>query len=133
MVNTTDIATFLGKCHTTATVVTWTTRKNVNLIDDTERMLVHLPEMFDPESNILFYRERYRITLSETGEAALTAMLNDIKTNIIKLNLRQAIAAYTRPSTLCNIELHHSNKAWEHKRTKRWERDIFIDVEWSVS
>jgi len=131
MVNTTDIGTFLGKCHTTATVVTWTTRKNVNLIDDTERMLVYPPELIGQDN--LFYTERYMIKLSETGEAALTAMLNDIITNIEKLNKRQAIAAYTRPSTLCNIELKHSNRVFELKRTKRWERDIFIDVEWSTS
>lgn len=131
MVNTTDIKTFLGKCHTTATVNTYTEIKNINAIDDTEKMLVYPPELISSHFNQ--YTERYIIRLSETGEATLTAMLNDIINNIIKLNTRQAITSYTKPSTLCHITLHHSNKAFENNVSRRWERDIVIDVEWSTS
>ena len=133
MVNTTDIKTFLGKCHATATVKTYTESRNINFVDDAsgERMLVYPPELISVDNN--HYTERYMIKLSETTEATLTAMLNDIIDNIIKLNRRETISGYTKPTTLCNIELKHSNKAFENGITKRWDRDIYIDVEWSTS
>lgn len=130
--NTAEIALFLKQCHTTATVNTFTELKNIHSIDDTEKMLVYPPERIGADLN--HYIDRYMVKLSETGEATLTAMLNDILTNIIKLNLRQAVGTFTRPTTMLNIEFHHSNKAFEHKGTiKRWDVDIYIDVEWSTS
>jgi len=129
--NTVEIGLFLKQCHSSATVSTFTTYKNINLINDTEKMLVYLPERIGVDIN--HYIDRYMVKLSETGEATLTAMLNDILDNITKLNLRQAVGTFTRPTTMLNIEFKHSNKAFELKRTKRWEQDIYIDVEWSTS
>ena len=130
--NTAEIALFLKECHSTATVNNYTQVKKIELINDTEKMLVYLPERVGVDLN--HYTDRYMVKLSETGEITLTAMLSDILTNILKLNLRQAVGSFTRPTTMLNIEFHHSNKAFEHKGTiKRWDIDIYIDVEWSTN
>lgn len=129
--NTAEIALFLKQCHTTATVNNFTQVKKIDLINDTERMLVYLPELISVDFN--HYTERYMIKLSETTEITLTAMLSDIIDNIDNLNKRIAVGTFTRPTTMLNIELKHSNKAFENGITKRWDRDIFIDVEWSTS
>ena len=129
--NTAEIALFLKQCHSTATVNTITTVKNINLINDTERMLVYPPELISVDFN--HYTERYLIKLSETTEATLTAMMSDIINNIDNLNKRIAVGTFTRPSTMLNAELKNSNKAFENGITKRWDRDIYIDVEWSTA
>jgi len=125
------IVTFLGKCHTTATVNSYTTIKNINFINDTERILVYPPEIISVDNN--HYVERYMVKLSEVDEAGILGMRNDIIDNIIKLNTRQTIAAYTRETTLLYAEIMHSNKAFEHGTTKRWEQDLFIDFTFSTS
>lgn len=129
--NTAEIALFLKQCHTSATVNNYTQVKKIDLINDTEKMLVYLPERIGVDNN--HYTDRYMVKLSETTEITLTAMLSDIMTNIEKLNLRQAVGTFTRPTTMLNIEFHHSNKAFENGKTKRWDQDIYIDVEWSTS
>jgi len=127
------IVTFLGKCHTTATVKSFTAVRNVNAsaYNDTERMLVYPPELISVDNN--HYVERYMVKLSEVDEAGILGMRNDIIDNIIKLNTRQTIAAYTRETTLLYAEIMHSNKAFEHGTTKRWEQDLFIDFTFSTS
>lgn len=62
-------------------------------------------------------------------------MRNDIINNITKLNSRQPIAGYTKPPTLCNIKFMYSNRAYELVLTtgKRWDQDIYLDIDWSTS
>lgn len=125
------VRTFIAACHTTATVKQFSEAKNINLINDTERILIYPPELISVDFN--HYTERYMVKLSEVNEAGLLGMRNDIITNIEKLNKRETIAGYTRETTLLNAILKYSNKAFEIGITKRWEQDLFIDFEFSTS
>lgn len=126
------IVTFLGKVHTVATVGQIETYGNIMLVADTQKMFVLPGELIG--SSFYSHTKRYKVQVSETSEANLTTALNNIIIGIWKLNTRQAITSYTRPTTLMNIELASgSTKAFYNAKTKRWDMDIFLDIEWSTS
>lgn len=128
-----NIRTLLGKSHTTATAKTFTEIKKIDLIDDTERILVYPGEIIK-SSFMGFYTKRYLVKLSEVGEAGLTAMYNDICIGLEKMNKRIVITSFTRLSTMIHGEIAYSNKAYENrKKSNRWEMDIFLDITWSTS
>lgn len=127
-----NISDFLGKVHTTATVKTYSEVKNISLINDTDRMLIYPGEIIGkPYANR--YLKRFLVKISQTSEANMMIALNNIQIGIIKLNTRQAIGSYTKPSTLVGMELFGSKKAFENPQTKRWDIDIWLDVEWTTS
>jgi len=39
---------------------------------------------------------------------------------------------YNKPSVLCYIKLVHGNRDFEHGETKRWQKEIVLDVEWCI-
>lgn len=123
--------TFLGKVHTAATAGQIETYGNITLIDDTQRMFVLPGETVS--TTAYSHVDRYKVQISETSEANLTTALNNIILGIWKLNTRQTIASYTRPSSLMNIEFVNSTKAYYNAKTKRWDRDIYLDIEWSIA
>lgn len=129
MGNLVFLATFLGKCHTTATVETFITRRNINFNNDTEAMLIYPGELISTSNNL--YVMRYQVSLKEASEAGLTGMINDIITNINKLNKRLTVTGYTRETTLVHIEFGYGNKGFINKVGKYY-RDIFLDVTWST-
>lgn len=126
------IVTFLGKVHTAATVGQIETYGNLGLIADTQKMFVLPGELIGSDGDD-FYWKRYKIQISETSEANLMTAINNIFIGIRKFNKRTAITAYTRPATMCHIRFANSTKAYYNAKTKRWDVDIFIDIEWSTS
>lgn len=125
------IRTFLGKIHTAATVKQIQEAGNLTYINDTQRMLVLPGELIAVFFN--WYIKRYKVQISETSEANLTTAINNIIIGIEKLNRRETITAYTRPSTLIHCKLVNSNKAFFNATSQRWDCDIFLDFEWSTS
>jgi hypothetical protein len=53
------VRTFLGACHSTATVKQFSEVKRIELINDTERILVYPPELINVQYN--HYTERYQV------------------------------------------------------------------------
>lgn len=123
------IRTFLGECHASATAKQFSEIKKISLINDTERILVYPGEVIN--TNTKFYTKRFPVKLSETTEANLTGMLNDIINGCEKYNVRDG--TLTEVSTMCNIHVAYGNKSYENPQTKRWDCDIYLDIEWSTS
>ena len=130
MGNLVYLDTFLTACHSTATVETYITRRNINFNNDTEAMLIWPGELLSTSNN--FYIMRYQVSLKESSEAGLTGMINDIITNINKFNKRLAIGGYTKEATLVHIEFAYSKRGFINKVGKYY-RDIFLDVTWSTA
>jgi len=126
------IVTFLGKIHTTATVGQIETYGNIMLINDTQKMFVLPGELIGSDGDD-FYWKRYKVQISETSEANLMTALNNIFIGIRKFNKRTTITAYTRPSTMCHMKFANSTKTFYNVKTKRWDIDIWLDIEWSTS
>ncbi len=125
------IVTLLGKIHTTATVVQIETKGNILLAHDLQRMLVFPGELL--YSTTFTYGKRYKVRVSEESEANLMGAISDIILGLWKMNTRQTITDYTRPTTLIHAKLMHSNRAFYHPKSKRWDVDIFLDIDWSIS
>lgn len=130
-----EIVTFLTCAHTTASVKDISDVRNINRIVDAsgERMLVFPGEELGGNEN--FYTSRYKVKLSENSEVDLMNMKHDIRETCTKHSKRQTIADWTYAShpRVCSIQLINSNKAYEDGKTKRWNQDIFLDVEWSTT
>lgn len=118
--------------HTAATAKHIGEAGNLMFIDDTQKMLVMPPELIGSYTED-FYWKRYKVQVSETSETALITALNNIMIGIRKFNKRTAISEFTRPATMCHMKLANSTKAYFNIKTKRWDMDIFIDIEWSTS
>lgn len=126
------IAAFLGKVHTVATVGQIETYGHIGLIADTQKMFVLPGELLGSDGDD-FYWKRYKVQISETSEANLTTAINNILIGIRKFNKRTAIAGFTRPATMCHMRFGNSIKSYYNAKTKRWDVDIMIDIEWSTS
>jgi c-di-AMP phosphodiesterase-like protein len=124
------IRTFLGKVHTAATAMQIEEAGNLALINDTQRMLVFPGEILSVSSTRI--TKRYLVKVSETGEATLTTAINNIQIGILKANRRQTITAWTKPASWCTIRFANSNKQFYNLKTKRWDCDIYLDIEWSI-
>lgn len=125
------LRTFMMEAHAAATAKSFSEVKNISLINDDDRVLVYPGGLISSQFN--HFIKRYRVKLSQTSEITLTTILNDIVDGIEKLNKRIAVGSFTKPNTMCNMKLAYGNKPFENPQTKRWDQDIFIDVEWSSS
>lgn len=130
-----EIVTFLGLAHTTASVKDYSDIRNINRIVDAswERMLVFPGEVLGVNEN--FYTSRYKVKLSEISEVELMNMIHDILETITKHSKRQVITGWVYAShpRVCNIKLINTNRFYEDGKTKRWNCDIYLDIEWSTT
>jgi hypothetical protein len=126
------IRTFIGKVHTAATVMHYPEEMGrvEDISDDSgQKILVHPPELMGVDGG--FITKRYEVEIIEPNEAGLTTALNNIQIGIDKLNRRQTITSYTKPSTLCNIMMSKGSMA--DLRNGFAYIKIYLDVEWSTS
>ena len=128
------VRTFLLKVHTAATTKHFTEIKNISLISDDKRILVLPPEPIGSDGDD-FYWMRFGLLLSEPGEATMTTALNNILIGIKKFNKRAAITGWVYASApkMCHMKYANGNAAHEDPISKRWDRKISIDVEFSTS
>jgi len=126
------VRTFLGKVHTAATVKHIEEAGDIiKIVDATfQRMLVYPPEIIGIYSTRV--EKRYLVKVSETSEANLTTAINNIQIGIEKANRRETITAWTKPASWCYIKFINSNKAFYNFKNKRYELDIYLDIEWSM-
>lgn len=124
------IRTFLMKVHTATTAKHLEEAGNLMLINDTQRMLVFPPEALGMSETRI--TKRYLVKISESSEANLTTALNNIQLGCLKANRRETITAWTRPSTWCYVTIANSTKAFLNIKTKRYDIDLFLDIEWSI-
>jgi len=125
-----DLAADTVTLYTGVTVKQIEEAGNLSLINDTQKMLVLPPEIVGIYATRVL--KRYLVKISETTEATLTAAINNVQIGIEKCNRRTAIIGWTKPSAWCYIKFINSNKAFCNFKTKRYDIDIYIDVEWST-
>ena len=126
------IRTFLNCVHTAATTKHIQEVGNLLMVADTQKMLLFPPEILGSDGDDFMWK-RYMVKVSETSEANLTTAINNILIGIKKFNKRIAITSFTRPTTMCHMKWSNSNKAYFNFKSKRFELDIWIDIEWSTS
>ena len=126
-----DLATDVVGVWSGATIKHFSEKKNINYISDTNRVLVYPGTLLSTFENT--YTKRYMIRCSQTTEITSTTCLTNIMAGIVKLNKRIAITAYTKPSILMNIRLVQGSRSYENPKTKRWDTNIYIIVQWATT
>ena len=132
-----DIRTFLGKVHTVATVkhVGEHGTKIDAIVDASFQRILVFPD--EPIGQVAedFYWMRYLVQISETTEAALTTAFNNILIGIKKFNRREAITGWVYASypKMCHMKFGFGKQSFKNFNTRRWYKDIFLDIEWSTS
>jgi len=129
-----DVRTFLLRVCTASTPKHVVEHgNNVHTIIDVtkQKLLVKQGELIGTDNNV--YTKRYKILSSQPTEALLTTTINNLIDGINKLNLRQAIASYTRPSTLIWMELVSVNEGKVNFKNSNWDNQIILDVSYTTS
>jgi len=104
------IKAFLEKIHTTHTVATIETTRNINIIEDAQSILVYTGEILDVNYNII--EKQYKISYKDATEGALNSTLYALINGINKLNKRETITDYTKPNSLLGMKLLSTTKDW---------------------
>lgn len=122
------IATFLGKVHTTHTIKTIETTRNINLIADTQSILVYAGETI--KSDIITIKRYYHLQYKDTTEAALNASLYGLNEGIRKANARITITDWTRPSSLIGLKIISGSADYFQIKGGNWYGNVIIEAEW---
>jgi len=122
------IDTFLTALHTGYTVQTIETTRNINLIADTQSVLVFAGETMG--STILTVIRRYPLQYRDTTEGNLNAAFYALNEGIRKLNARDTIAGYTKPTSLVGMKLVSGGKDYYQIKSGSWYGNISIEAEW---
>jgi len=135
MADTTEldyIRTFISKVCTSNTVKHIVENGNdINNILGKQKILIKHGELLETFSNR--YLKRFPILINEPSEVLLITTLNNLIDGIQKLQKRQTISGYTKPSTLVYIKFVTSNRGSINFKTKRWNIQVFLDVEFTTS
>lgn len=123
---------FIGKINTTHTVNTIETIRNINLIADTQGVLIFTGEIVGTGSYSL--RKRYPIQYKDATEGALNTAMYNLTEGIRKLNAREVITSYTRPNSLIGINFISSGTEYFNIKAGVWYgNNITIEAEWLIT
>ena len=125
------IKTFLEKVHTTYTVATIETTKNINNILDTQSILVYPGESLSADR--IMIKRQYALQYKDASEGALNSSIYALCEGIDKLNAREAIAAYTRPAALVGMSFVSSGLDFHKIGAGKWYANVKIIVKWLTS
>lgn len=124
------IADFLRKVHTTYTVATIETTRNIHTIDDTQAILLYAGESISSSGNIL--KRQYKLQYKDASEGVLNASFYALIEGIRKLNAREAITSYTRNTSLVGMQFVSSGLDYHQMTAGNWYANIKIIVKWIV-
>ena len=122
------VRTFVGEVMTGYTIKQFSEIKKISLINDTQRGLVYPGEILT--MNDVYFESRYKLKLSDTTEAALTAGIKLLIAGAKNYNRRQA--GPTQVTGMVYIAVRSGSKSFENGTTKRWHVDLNLDITWSV-
>ncbi len=125
------ILDFLAKVHTAHTAKDITTTRNINLINDTQSILLYAGHILGYDG--LHLIKQYHVQYKDATEAALNASIYALIEGIKKLNKREAIASYTRDTSLVGIDFLLSSKDYYEKAGEHWYANVYIIVKWRTS
>ena len=125
------IKEFLVRVHTTHTISTIETIRNVNLISDTQSILVYPGESISSSGNIL--KRQYTLKYRDASEGALNASIYALIEGIRKLNAREAITSYTRDTSLVGMQFVSTGLDYFQANAGSWyANNVKIIVKWIV-
>jgi len=122
------IRTFVGEAMTGYTIKHYSENRVLSRIDDTQRGLVHIGELIVADS--IYKIKRYKLEFSDVTEAAITTGINNLIKGIKKYNRR--IAGVTQVASMVHIALTLGKQDSEVGTTKRWKKELELDITWSV-
>jgi hypothetical protein len=122
------IITFIGKVNTAHTPKSIETTKNINLIDDTQSVLIYAGETLSSTSYSIM--RQYHLQYKDATEGALNASIYALIEGIRKLNTRETITAYTKPTSLIGMQFISSGKDYKNHLSGNWYANIIITAEW---
>ena len=120
---------FLSKVHTTYTVETIQTTRNIANIGDTQAILVYSGEIVS--TTMISVIKQHKIQYWDATEEALNTAIYALIEGVRKLNAREAITSYTKPNALIGIQIISSGKDYYNIKSGVWSANsIKIEVEW---
>ncbi len=122
------IANFLVRVHTTHTVKTIESTRNINLIADTQSILLYAGQALSSSGIIL--NKQYKISYKDASEGALNSSIYALIAGIRKLNAREAIASYERATSLVGIDFLSTGRDYYEKPAGNWYANVQIIVKW---
>ena len=122
------IADFLVKVHTTHTVKTIETTRNINLISDTQSILLYAGHAMGTSGLIL--SKQYHLQYKDATEGALNSSIYALIEGMRKLNAREAITSYTRNTSLVGMKFLNSSKDFFQMAGGNWYANAYIIVKW---
>lgn len=125
------IKTFIEKVNTTHTVATIETTKNIHTIADTQAVLIYPGESLSADR--IMVKRQYKLQYKDATEGALNASIYALCEGIDKLNAREVITAYTRPTSLVGMSFVSSGLDYHQMIAKEWYANITITVTWLTS
>lgn len=125
------LRTFLAAVHSAATVKhIMESGSSLGNIRASRKMLLFPGELISAHSERM--RKRHLLKVAEDSEAHLTDALNNLQNGAAKLNRRESIDGYSKPSSLCYVELVSGRQAYGKENTGEFYQDIIIEAEWST-
>lgn len=125
------IADFLRKVHTAHTVNTIETTMNINLIEDTQSILLYAGMALGASQ--ISIKKQYHIQYKDTSEGTLNSSIYALIEGIRKLNAREAIASYTRNTSLIGMSFVSSGLDFHNIKAGLWYSNVKIIVEWLIT
>ena len=122
------IADFLRKVHTAHTVNTIEVTRNINLITDTQSILVYAGETMG--STMITIKRRYHLQYKDASEGVLNSSFYALIVGVKKVNARETITSYTRPTTLIGMKVISGGNDFFQMKSGNWYGNIIIEAEW---
>jgi hypothetical protein len=122
------IDTFLTAIHTGYTVETIETTRNINMIADTQAVLVYTGEALN--NNGIIINKQYKLQYKDTSEGNLNSAIYGLIEGIRKLNARETIAGYTKDTSIVGMEFVGTGLDYYHVGANTWYANVKIIVRW---
>ena len=122
------IADFLRKVHTTHTIATIETTRNINFIEDAQSILLFSGESISADR--IMIKRQYPLKYKDASEGALNSSIYALCEGINKLNARETIVSYTRNTSLVGMKFISSGLDYYNIKSGIWYANVKISVTW---
>lgn len=114
--------------HTVATIET---TRNINLIEDSQSILIYTGESLGGTPYSI--KREYTMQYKDISESALNTAFYALLEGIRKLNNRETIKGYTKPNSLIGLKFISSNNDYYNIGAGNWYgNSIRIQAEWLI-
>ena len=107
-------------------------KKTLKNVGGGNKIHIGEPQVILIDHGLLHYTYRHKLLWIIDTEANWKTIYELLLTNIKKLNERNVIAGYTRPSALLGLELEPMRIPLKRIKNK-WKAELYIRIKWSGS